>query len=221
MDFYLYTLDSNNKIVNTVHLPMNPELITVIMGSVTKDFNIMRSGEVRIPQGNKLDQISWEGKLPGAGLKGQPFVKEWKDPKSILKVLTDAKEKGTKLRLVVTETPINIDVCIEEITPSFSGGMGNIDYKIQLYEAKDLIVMNMTEYAKANTKGKGKTQNAKRPSPKKAKTYVVKKGDSLWKIAHKQMGDGDKYKQLQAANKPPIRDSKKDLKPGMVLTIPV
>lgn len=30
--------------------------------------------------------------------------------------------------------------------------------------------------------------------------YTVKKGDSLWKIARKQLGNGNKYKQIQSAN---------------------
>ena len=32
------------------------------------------------------------------------------------------------------------------------------------------------------------------------KTYVVKKGDTLWAIAQKQYGDGKQYKKIVAAN---------------------
>lgn len=31
-------------------------------------------------------------------------------------------------------------------------------------------------------------------------TYTVQKGDNLWKIARKQLGNGNKYKQIQSAN---------------------
>lgn len=31
-------------------------------------------------------------------------------------------------------------------------------------------------------------------------TYIVKKGDSLWKIAQKHLGNGNKFKQIQSAN---------------------
>ena len=52
-----------------------------------------------------------------------------------------------------------------------------------------------------------------------ATTYVVKKGDSLWKIAEEVYGDGTKGKFIADANKDVIKDPDK-LTAGMKLTIP-
>lgn len=52
-----------------------------------------------------------------------------------------------------------------------------------------------------------------------ATTYVVKKGDSLWKIAEEVYGDGTKGKLIADANKDVIKDPDK-LTTGMKLTIP-
>jgi 5'-nucleotidase / UDP-sugar diphosphatase len=38
------------------------------------------------------------------------------------------------------------------------------------------------------------------PSTGSGKTYVVKKGDTLWAIAQKTYGDGKQYKKIVAAN---------------------
>lgn len=48
------------------------------------------------------------------------------------------------------------------------------------------------------------------------KTYTVVKGDSLWKIAQKEMGDGTKWPQIQSLNN--LKSTK--IYPGQVLKIP-
>ena len=52
------------------------------------------------------------------------------------------------------------------------------------------------------------------------KEYVVKKGDTLWKIAQQQCGAGYRWKNLYELNKDKIKDPNK-LKAGMTIIIPV
>jgi nucleoid-associated protein YgaU len=52
------------------------------------------------------------------------------------------------------------------------------------------------------------------------KYYEVKKGDTLWSIAVKQLGDAGRLKELQEANADLVKDPKRDLKPGMRLILP-
>lgn len=47
-------------------------------------------------------------------------------------------------------------------------------------------------------------------------TYIVKKGDSLWSIAKKFLGDGNKYKEIQKVNG--LTDTA--IYPNMALKIP-
>ena len=53
----------------------------------------------------------------------------------------------------------------------------------------------------------------------KAKTYKVKKGDSLWLIAKKHYGDGSKYKKIKEANKSKFKHGNMIFS-GQLLTIP-
>jgi LysM repeat protein len=52
------------------------------------------------------------------------------------------------------------------------------------------------------------------------KEYTVQKGDSLWKIAEKELGSGHRWKYLYELNKDRIRNSNK-LKAGQRLIIPI
>lgn len=52
------------------------------------------------------------------------------------------------------------------------------------------------------------------------KEYVTKKGDTLWEIAAKELGDGKKWKNIYRLNKDRIKDPNK-LRAGITIVIPV
>lgn len=52
------------------------------------------------------------------------------------------------------------------------------------------------------------------------KEYIIRKGDSLWKIAKEHLGSGHRWKYLYELNKDRIRDPNK-LKPGTTIVIPI
>ena len=66
----------------------------------------------------------------------------------------------------------------------------------------------------------GSSSGAAAPGAQSApRTYEVKKGDSLSKIAKHVYGDANKWKQIFEANRDKLKDPDK-IFPGQVLTIP-
>ena len=57
------------------------------------------------------------------------------------------------------------------------------------------------------------------PAPQ-VKTYTVKTGDSLWKIAQQFYGNGSQYPKIIAGNPGRLKDDKTVIHPGDVLVIP-
>jgi nucleoid-associated protein YgaU len=58
------------------------------------------------------------------------------------------------------------------------------------------------------------------PTPAPARTYTVAKGDTLWAIAKKQLGQGNRWTELYEKNRAVIGDNPDLIKPGQVLTLP-
>lgn len=65
-----------------------------------------------------------------------------------------------------------------------------------------------------------KRPTQQKPIKKIKKTYVVKDGDSLWKIAAAQLGNGSRYDEIMALNTKTLRDED-NLFVGMRLNLPV
>jgi len=65
-----------------------------------------------------------------------------------------------------------------------------------------------------------KESYAPAPIPQDTRTYVVKKGDTLYKLARKFYGDQKKWRRIYDANKETLKDDPNKIQPGMKLVIP-
>jgi len=216
MDFYLTAPDGSR-----IHLPVNPEKITAQTEGKMQTFEVIELGDIALPRGITPARISWESFFPGEARKDAIFVREWQDPKVIVGIISGWRRNNTKVRLLVTETPINLDCYIAAFEHTWGGGYGDCHYRIELLEARELKVLTDTEW---NAK-KGVQQvvvagvSTVRPAPPPPKTYTVKPGDTLWAIAKKTLGSGSRWKEIYNANVDVIGKDPNLIFPGQVLRI--
>lgn len=105
MEFYL-TAPNGSRI----HFPINPESITCQTGNRTETFDVISLGTITLPRGTVPTRFTFEGFFPGEARRNAPYVTDWRPPKELVGILSTWRDKGVKLRLLVTETPINHDV---------------------------------------------------------------------------------------------------------------
>jgi nucleoid-associated protein YgaU len=209
---------------------MLPEEIRVQTGPIFQSYTIMAIGDVKLPYGEKLTGFSWKGFLPGKVREDSPYVVEWRNPHEIQGLWSMFRAKGRKLRLLVTETPINHDVYMGPYDVKYRGGYGDYYYSINLTQAKDIIISTSggegSEYPPLANK-----PQQERPEPPPAATHTVASGDTLWGIAQRELGAGSRYPEIFEANRDAIegeaqrrgRQSSENgrwIWPGTVLTIP-
>lgn len=189
MDIYITDMETND----TLRLPMLPEEATFEATTTFLSHDIVKIGTIKSPFGEELSTFSWSGQLPGESRKNAPYVKEWKEPKIIQGMFSEWRTKGKKLRLMITETPINHDVYLERYSVTYKGGYGDYYYDISFVQAKDLEVSTVGNTAT--------TKNIEtRPAPPQPETYTVKSGDTLWKIAYSELGNGSRYPEIATLN---------------------
>jgi LysM repeat protein len=226
MNIYITDLETGE----ILKFPMLPVSVGISAGTSFYSYQIINTGEVKIPHGENLLTFSWNGILPGELRKNDTYVKTWLSPQEIQSVWKNYRAKKKKLRLLITETPINYNVYLDNFSVAYSGGFGDFNYSINFVQAKDLKVYPSGSGGESSSTAdtvENKPLGDERPEPPPAKTYTVVNGDSMWAIAQKMMGDGSRYDDLYKANQTMLdgwttdsRHTKYMIYPGQILTIP-
>jgi len=219
LDIYITEIETGARLA----LSMLPESAKYQGGTQLQVYDIINVGEAKVPKGVKLLTFSWSGRLPGESRRNASFVKSqhWKDPNEILSLWDKWRKNGTKLRLMVTETPINYDVYLDSYSAVASGGNGDYEYDISFVETKPVLVYTVDEIAAKSSAITNTNNTNSRPptAAAAAKTYTVKSGDTLWAIAQKYLGAGNRYMDIYNANKDKVKNPNL-IYPGQVLTLP-
>jgi len=135
------------------------------------------------------------------------------------------KEIGKKLFSSKEEAPAKIKEHIESDNPGVEGIDVQIDDEgnVKLSgKAKDEAALQKAALMAGNVEGVAKVDASEVVVEEKQEVrveiYEIQKGDSLWKIAQKFYGDGNKWKKIFEDNKEVIKDPDK-IYPGQKIRI--
>lgn len=218
MDIYL-TPSGGAK----TQFPMMPEKITMGADAKFMTYSIISLGDVKIPRGKGIKEISWSGIFPGKPRKKSPFVSAWTKPDELVKRMEKCRDDGTICNLLVTGTCINYSVYISSFKGKYTGGMGDFQYDVKFIIATEIKIYTTNELkiktpAKA-TRTASKKSTKKKATESKTRTYTVKSGDCLWRIAQNLLGKGSRYMEIYNLNKDKIKNPNL-IYPGQKLRIP-
>ena len=205
MDIYIkgYLPSNENETGSavTLRLPSLPEAIFCSCGAKFAEYNILDKGPVIKPSGEDISEYRFEGTFYGSARKNEPWIRgAYVHPKIIQTYFSVWKKFGVRLRLLITETPINNYVYLTNFEFKYSGAYGDYTYTVTFKDAKSIEV---------TTSKVQQTQPVKREVPAPSKTYTVVRGDTLWDIARKFYGSGAQYPKIYNANKDIIESTAK------------
>lgn len=194
--------------------PVNPEEITITRGKSLETVNILSLGEYEFPAGEKVKEIAFSSFFPASYDEGYCKYSELPDPQEAMNQLTRMMNSKTPVRLIITETAVNVLVMISAHNTTFKGGEpGDVYFELTARTWRDMKVHTNTSVAP-------KTQGSRPDTKPKTKTYTVKSGDTLSKIAKLELGSSAKWQAIYNANVKIIGKDPGKIKPGQKLVMP-
>lgn len=217
--------------IEKVLFPVTPGKMTIKVNNQNKTITLIDEGEVNLIKTPGLSDISIDELLLPT-IQSYPFATyrddNFKDAKYYLDKLESWKKKKKPVTFALTRcTPdvrkslwnTGFDVTIEDYEIVEDADEYGMDVCVKLsmkqyrhWGAKKLVIKNSK---KRSSKKKTVTKKKARKTKETAKSYTVKKGDTLMNIAKKQLNDSSKWKSIYKLNKKTIDSAaKKRGKPG-------
>lgn len=215
---------TNDRNTERVRLPVNPDSLNVTSPFGFNDVTVANLGEVSIFGDRGLKEFSFGTFFPADYHPAYCEYRGFKAPYTYVAIIEKWRDRKLPIRFIVTGTKINYLVTVRDFTYEVerAGNLGDIYFSITLKQFKYLPVRyETTKSTSAKPKATRPPSTKKKTATSKAKrTYTVKKNDSLFIIAKRYYGDGEKWRTIYNANKKTIGKNPSRLKAGMRLVIP-
>lgn len=197
-------------------LPVLPPEFEVVSDNMNTVVNINEIGEINLIGRSALQKIVISSFFPN---QDYPFVQTQKRhaPYTYVKNIQRWRRSRKPIRLIITDTPINIAMAIESFKYKEQDGSGDVYYTLELSEYVFTGVKkdSNTDYNKPSSPPKTEVKvesgtDSLKPVLAKPieredlknieQTYTVKVGDTLSAIAKRETGNASNYKIIAEKN---------------------
>ncbi len=212
--------------------PLAPEKLTVKIGNNNSTAVLMNDGEINILKQPKLTEIEFEALIPQVRYPFARYKSGFKKAEYFLSIFEKLKIARKPVQFIVCRRlprgrklyNTNMRVSLEEyqITESAKEGLDvKVKFKLKRYKFFGTKTVTIKPPAAPEAPPAASTEppREQKAPPQETKTYTVRKGDCLWKIAKRLYGNGAQYAKIFEANRDKIKNPN-PIYAGQVLTIP-
>lgn len=190
-------------------LSVNPKEMTVTDESKVKTIDLLNVGEIGTAGNRGMIGITISTFLPASG----SHFFSGSTPETILSGMRTAKDGKNPVRIIISGTDINRQFLIEKLDSVYKEGQKDVYINWTFREYRETTMIPVASLsARADT-----GLNTRPDTQETPKSVTVQKGTTLWDLSKKYYGDGNRWKEIAAANG---NINEKKLKMGMELKIP-
>lgn len=206
-------LSFNNR-AEVLELPFPLQEWTQGVPHNTYTFSTLDTGDVLAIGNKKLEYITIDSFFPNKQmhyLLNQSFP----EPMKCVEMIRRWERSKKPIRIIIVGTDINHAMAIEE----FKYGRADKDGSGDIFFSLSLVEYSFLNTPRSQTSNKNNRELKDRPNEatNESKLYTVKKGDTIWDIAEKYLGNGKKWKEIAKLND---IGNGWDLKRGVKIKVP-
>ncbi len=192
---------SYNNFEDILTLPVNPGQYQINGGQTVNSTEVIGIGEVNQIGADKLRTIEITSFFPKY-YGGYCNYEIGEDPYVHVGKILKWQESKRPIRLIITDTLINMPVAIQSFTYSESGGSGNVDFTLSLVEYKFLKVKSETASLNDKKSLVSPIVKTNRPQDRRVPDYYVTQyGDTISAISKKLTGTFANAEVIYSQNK--------------------
>ena len=211
-------------------LPLPPEKIPVKYNGQNKTVNLISGEEINLVRPFGLGEISIDVIIPQMDYPSAIWDGSIDSAEDFLERLQELKEGQGSFEFTVVRQGMggnnlfdtSMDVTLEDYKVSDDVSEG-LDLMVSLtmkeYRSYGTKIMNFTIVEDKQELESVQPEGERQGEPPPAKNYTVVKGDCLWSIAKKQLGNGSRWQEIHNLNRDKITNPNV-IYPGQVLTMP-
>lgn len=213
--------------IDGILMPVAPSKINTKIKNKNRTITLINEGEANILKSAGLQEISFNMMIPAYKYPFALYLGGIFLPISYyLEILDRLKNSKKPFQLIIIREGVlgalgfdtNLKVSLEDYQILEDAGNGRditVSIKLKQYQEKTKTVVRVATAVGSGTV-KYILEKVRDGSKVIEKTYKVKEGDTLYTIAKKQLGNGEKYRDLITLNK--LRNSS-DIEVGQVIRL--
>ncbi|SET52863.1 LysM domain-containing protein [Lacrimispora sphenoides] len=216
--------------IDDIFLPLPPEKIPVKYSGQNKTVNLINGEEINLVKSFGLAEISIDVIIPQMDYPSAVWDGSIDSAEDFLERLQDLKEGQSPFEFTVIRQGMggnslfdtSMDVTLEDykVTDDVSEGLDLIvSLTMKEYKSYGTKIMNFTIVEEKQEIESGQQEEERQGEPPPEKNYTVAKGDCLWSIAKKQLGNGGRWQEIHNLNRDKITNPNV-IYPGQVLIMP-
>jgi LysM repeat protein len=197
-----------------VQLPVTPSKVSTKITNQNRTINLINDGEVNILKAAGLTEVSFNATIPQVIYPFAVYPNGFKEASFFLDKFETLKKGKKPFQLIVSRvTPsgnllfdTNLTVSMEDyaIEEDAKNGL-DLEVSIRLkqfrpFGTKRIVVQKQTGAQAQRTQQTVKVESKRASSKQVPKTHKVVRGDTLWAICKKYLGNGAKYPEIAKLN---------------------